>query len=398
MSAPNTIRVRRTDAPDGATYRAHADAGALEFLVLGTLPPNDPTRLFIAMLALALSLALVAWDVRFFFVLMGSFVVGAYALRVALRMARRWSRRVHIIAMNDGLHVDAGLLENAVELTATEASRLRIEEQREARQRRYPLSTWWLIAEGELGERIEAVVAAATPQRASVHEAAAPTRAVSVVVPLYDEASARWAVQALREFFARHEAPTAAAIPDAVRALGPRPTRITITEPHEDLDRQCGCSNAWTISIRWGLTRRVVASTVMYVGLLIVGGLGLFAVRHPFFFVLHLLAAMTGLIGTVISLRNLEMGRKGVTRVLVSDQGVQWWTAPFRMSHQPAWPKALRFTRARALTSPVGDPSQVVITQADGISHTFEPALTLTQAEADYLVRAIASFRKRESA
>jgi hypothetical protein len=373
MSAPNTIRVRRTDAPDGATYRAHADAGALEFLVLGTLPPNDPTRLFIATLALALSLALVAWDVRFFFVLMGSFVVGAYALRVALRMARRWSRRVHFIAMNDGLHVDAGLLENAVELTATEASRLRIEEQREARQRRYPLSTWWLIAEGELGERIE-------------------------VVPLYDEASARWAVQALREFFARHEAPTAAAIPDAVRALGPRPTRITITEPHEDLDRQCGCSNAWTISIRWGLTRRVVASTVMYVGLLIVGGLGLFAVRHPFFFVLHLLAAMTGLIGTVISLRNLEMGRKGVTRVLVSDQGVQWWTAPFRMSHQPAWPKALRFSRARALTSPVGDPSQVVITQADGISHTFEPALTLTQAEADYVVRAIASFRKRESA
>lgn len=372
MSAPNTIRVRRTDASEGATYRAHADAGALEFLVLGTLPPNDATRLFIATLALALSLALVAWDVRFFFVLMGSFVVGAYALRVAFRMARRWSRRVHFIAMNDGLHVDAGLLENAVELTATEAGRLRLEEQREARQRRYPLSTWWLIAEGDLGERIE-------------------------VVPLYDEASARWAVQALKEFFARHEAPTAAVIPDAVRALGPRPSRITITEPHEDLDRQCGCSNAWKISIRWALTRRVVVLTTMFVGLLVVGGTGLMAVRHPFFFVLHLVAALIGLIGTVISLRNLEMGRRGVTHVLVSDEGVQWWTAPFRMSHQPAWPNALRFTRARVMPDPANEESQVVITQEDGTSHTLEPALRLTKAEADYVARAIESLRTRET-
>lgn len=371
MSVPNTIRVRRTDAPEGATYRAHADAGALEFLVLGTLPPHDVTRLLVATLAFALSLALVAWDVRFFFVLMGSFVAGAYALRVALRMARRWSRRVYFVAMQDGLHVDAGFLENPVELTAAEAGRLRLEEQREARQRHYPLSTWWLIAEGDLGERIE-------------------------VVPLYDEASARWALQALKAFFARHEAPTSSVIPEAVRMLGPRPKRITITEPHEDLDRQCDCSNVWHISIRWSLTRRVVVQTTIYLALLVVGALGLLVVRHPFLFGLHFLAALVGLVGTVISLRNLEMGRNGRTEVRVSDQGVQWSTSPFRMSHQPAWPKALPFRGARVRPDSATDESQVVITQEDGISHAFEPALRLTKAEADYLARAIDTFRKRE--
>lgn len=371
MSAPNTIRIRRTETSDGATYRSHADPGALEFLVFGTLPPHDITRLLVSALAFALSLALVAWDVRFFFVLMGSFVAAAYALRVALRVAQRWSRRVYFMATQYGLYVDAGLLENTVELTASEASRLRLEEQREARQRHYPLSTWWLVAEGDLGERIE-------------------------VVPLYDEASARWVLQALKEFFACHEAPTSSAIPDAVRALGPRPKRITITEPHEDLDRQCDCSNAWRISIRWSLTRRVVVQTTVYLALLVVGGLGLLAVRHPFLFGLHFLAAVTGLVGTVISLRNLAMGRNGKTEVRVSDQGVQWSTEPIRMSHQPAWPNALRFTRARVRPDPTSDESQVVITQEDGVSHTLEPALKLTQAEADYLARAIEAFRARE--
>jgi len=357
---------------EGSTYRAQPDAGVLEFLVLGTIPPNDTTRLVAGLLAFAASMALVAWDVRFSFALLGTVLAPIYALIVGARIVRRWTRRVHFVATSEGLLVDAGPLENPIELSASEASRLRLEERHDARQRRSPIGAWWLITEGELGERVE-------------------------VTPLYDEASARWALDALREFFTRHEVPSATAISPQIRALGPRPSRIAITEPHDDLDRQCGCSNTWEISIRWSITRRVVASTAILMALLVVGGLGMLVVRHPFLLALHLCAAIVGLIGTVSSLRDLEMARRGTTKLRLSDQGVQWWTGPFRMSWQPAWPEALRFTRARVRTAPTGDQSQVVITQADGVSHTFEPKLKLTQAEADYLARAIEALQKEEA-
>ena len=372
MSVPHTIRLRRSKASEGATYRAQPEVGVLEFLVLGTLPPNDPARLVVSLATLAASLFMVAWDVRFAFVLAFSGIALAYAIRVVLRMARRWTRRVYFVATSDGLHVDAGFLENAIELSAAEASRLRLEEQREERQRGYPLSTWWLITQSELGERIE-------------------------VVSLYDESSARWALEALRDFYARDEAPPASATPTLVRALGPRPPRISIIEPYEDLDRQCGCSDAWQLSIRWSLTRRVFAFATISVAMLLFGIVGLVLMRNAFLVGLNFLTFGAGLVGTAISLRGLVMGQKGITNLTVSDEGLRWSTVPLRVSPQPAWPGALRVSSVRVLPDPTGEHGQVILTSADQTSHVLEPALQLTHAEADYIARAVEAFLKAET-
>ena len=367
MSAPKNIRVRRSDTSESAGYRAQAAVGTLEFLVRGTPGPFDTTRLLLATFVLVASLVLITRNFLFELALFGALLGLSYVLRTAGRMLWRLARRVHFIATSEGLHIEPGFVENPVQLSAAEAGRLHLEERKLAGQR-LPISSWWLVAEDDRGERIE-------------------------VIALDDEDSARWVLNALRAFFAPHAGAPLVTIPSEVRALGPRPSRITITAPHADLDRQCGCSNAWRISIRWKLTRRLVLGLVGYLALFTVG-IGILALVHDWLFILIFgFAMLVGLAGTVTSLRSLWMSRNGKTDFIVSDQGVQWFSSPLRMSAQPAWPQAKPLRNVHVRPDPRGNPSILVIKLGDGSDHVFEPELQLTEAEIEYLSRAITAFQ-----